>query len=124
ALLALPEVKRDDEAKNKLKEIEKKLDVSDDDAKKIAADDVKKEINALDDELKKLKKELRTFTNGILASDGDAKATHVFYQGNVADPRQEVVPGFPSILDPNPAAIEKCARAKCSGRRTTLADWI
>src|SRR5207253_3288238 len=39
-------------------------------------------------------------------------------------PRQEVVPGIPSILDPNPAAIRNCVRPKCSGRRTTLAVWI
>ena len=37
----------------------------------------------------------------------------------------DVLPGFPSVLDPNPATIEPVADGvSTSGRRTTLARWI
>jgi len=51
--------------------------------------------------------------------------THVLVRGNPHSPAAEVTPGFPSVLgfdDPNiPAPSEK---AKTSGRRTALAEWI
>lgn len=124
ALLDTPEDKRDDAAKKKIKEIEKKLEVSDDDAKKASTDEQKKEAAAADEELKKLKKELKPFMNSLLAVDGEVKPTRVFYQGNIAEAKQEVVPGVPSALDPNPAPPAKCARPKSTGRRTALVDWI
>jgi hypothetical protein len=50
-------------------------------------------------------------------------ATQILDQGDFASPRDEVLPGFPSVLDPHPAAIAP-PRPRTSGRRTALADWI
>ena len=60
---------------------------------------------------------------GATDSGADAPATHVFYQGDFSQPREEVLPGFVSVLDPNPAVIEP-PRADTTGRRLALANWI
>jgi hypothetical protein len=56
-------------------------------------------------------------------SGRSAPTTRVLAQGDPKQPKQEVPPGFPSILDPNPAAIASPA-TETTGRRTALADWI
>jgi hypothetical protein len=63
-------------------------------------------------------------TRGMTVRDeGDPpKATHLFYQGDFTQPREEIAPGFLSVLDPNVAAVTPIARS--SGRRTALANWI
>ena len=60
---------------------------------------------------------------GATDSGAEAPATYVFYQGDFSQPREEVLPGFVSVLDPNPAAIEP-PRADTTGRRLALANWI
>ena len=60
---------------------------------------------------------------GATDSGAEAPATYVFYQGDFSQPRDEVLPGFVSVLDPNPAAIEP-PRADTTGRRLALANWI
>jgi hypothetical protein len=55
---------------------------------------------------------------------GKVPATHVFYQGDFTAPRDEVQPGFISVLDPNPAEIARPADGLTSGRRKALADWV
>src|SRR5439155_88088 len=50
-----------------------------------------------------------------------AKPTRVLFQGNLAEPKQEVAAGFPSIFDPNPAPLKEGAKRVS---RTVLADWI
>ncbi len=50
------------------------------------------------------------------------KPTHLFYQGDFTQPREEIAPGFLSVLDPNAAPVTPTAQS--SGRRTALADWI
>jgi hypothetical protein len=123
ALLA--QANPDDAAKTKIKELEKKIEVSDDDAKKILTVDEKKSYEAAEAGIKALKDKMRSFTTGLCAIDGDApKPTRVLFQGNVAEPREEVVPGFLSALDPNAAELRKTSREKSTGRRTTLAEWI
>ena len=57
-------------------------------------------------------------------AEGEPAATHILYQGDLAQPREQVAPGFLSALDPNPAPIAKPLREKSTGRRTALADWI
>ena len=52
-----------------------------------------------------------------------APATHVFYQGVFREPRDEVAPGFPSVLYPGPAEIRAPA-GNTTGRRLALANWI
>jgi hypothetical protein len=57
-------------------------------------------------------------TRGMTVRDsGSPPVTHLFYQGDFTQPREEIAPGFLSVLDPNPVAV-------AAGRRTALADWI
>ena len=53
------------------------------------------------------KKELRPFTFGLCMTDnaGSIPVIHILFQGDHKVPREAVVPGFPSALDPNPAVI-------------------
>jgi mono/diheme cytochrome c family protein len=71
-------------------------------------------------EIEAAKASLQRPTTAMTArnSDGMAPSTRVFYQGDVTQPRQEVPPGFLSVLDPNPATVVP------AGRRSTLAAWI
>lgn len=54
---------------------------------------------------------------------GSAPPTHILYQGDYLSPREEVPPGFVSVLSPEPASIQ-APRDNTSGRRLTLANWI
>ena len=63
-------------------------------------------------------------TTLVMRDDGpNAPPTHIFYQGDHTSPRDEVQPGFLSILDPNPAEITR-PHENTTGRRTALANWI
>ena len=62
-------------------------------------------------------------TMAAVDSGGDAPATHVLYQGDFASPREEVSPGYVTVLYPGPAQIEK-PRENSTGRRLALANWI
>lgn len=61
----------------------------------------------------------------MVATDSgpSAPVTHVFYQGDFSSPREEVAPGFVSVLAPEPAVIQS-PRDNTTGRRLTLANWI
>ena len=60
---------------------------------------------------------------GATDSGATAPATHIFYQGDFASPREEVSPGFPSFFAPGAASIQS-PRANTTGRRLALANWI
>ncbi len=60
---------------------------------------------------------------GVTDAGATASAIHVFYQGDFSSPRDEVLPGFPSVFTPRPAAIEP-PHANTTGRRLALANWI
>ena len=53
----------------------------------------------------------------------DPPATHVFFQGDFHSPKEEVAPGFVSVIKPGPALIEP-PRPDTTGRRLALANWI
>ena len=99
---------------------------SDDEVKAALTADEKQRLAAADAEVQALKKQLRPFTTGLLASDENSTppATHILFQGDISKPREAVPPGFLSALDPNPAPTAKPARADSTGRRTALADWL
>jgi hypothetical protein len=67
----------------------------------------------------------RPFTTAHLMTDSGktAEPTHLFFQGDPGEPRDEVPPGFLSVFDPGPAVIRAAAGAT-TGRRLTLATWI
>lgn len=48
----------------------------------------------------------------------------VLEQGNHQKPLEEVQPGFPSVLFPNPPEIQAPSGGKSTGRRLALAKWI
>lgn len=81
---------------------------------------------ALETEMVALRKQRRNFTFGLLMTDaaGAPPVTRVLFQGNHQSPREEVVPGFLSVLDPGAADIRSKDRAGSSGRRTALAEWV
>ncbi len=53
----------------------------------------------------------------------DPPATHVFYQGDFHSPREEVAPGFVSVVKSGAAAIEPPS-PETTGRRLALAKWL
>ncbi len=73
-------------------------------------------------ELEQQKRELRV-AMGATDSGPVAPPTHVLYQGVFRDPRDEVAPGFPTVLYPGAATLEIPA-GTTTGRRLTLASWI
>src|SRR4029450_12284834 len=79
-----------------------------------------------DAEVQSLKKQKKSFTNALLATDADGEppATVILGGGQLDQPKDTVPPGFFSALDPNAAKIDKPARANSTGRRTALAEWI
>jgi hypothetical protein len=98
-----------------------------------SADDLKKQLNAeekkLSSDLAKNKGELAKqklkFLTGLLMRDKatDIPATFVLFQGDHKSPRETVVAGFPSVLNPRDAEIVPVAN-NSTGRRTALAHWI
>jgi mono/diheme cytochrome c family protein len=73
-----------------------------------------------------LKKQKRTFTTALAATDSGALAppTNLLFQGDYLQPRDAVEPGFLSVFDPNPASVKPISGASSTGRRTALANWI
>ena len=64
-----------------------------------------------------------SFATGASDSGSSTPVTRVFYQGDFRAPREEVFPGFVSVLHPGPAKVTQ-PRDDTSGRRLALADWI
>jgi len=50
--------------------------------------------------------------------------TRILYQGDFTQPREEVLPGAISALDPNPLPPARVTRENSSGRRMALANWL
>lgn len=67
-----------------------------------------------------------SFTRGLLATDGEGPVpeTRLHFQGDPRAEREPVAPGYPSILDPNPAILRPATNPATTGRRWTLAQWI
>ena len=72
-----------------------------------------------------LKHDRKKSTPGFLVTDAEhPPLTHLLYQGDYTKPREIIKPGALSILDPNPLPPTKVPRAKSSGRRTALVNWL
>ena len=126
ALLEVPKEKRTNDLKDKIAALEKKIEPKDKEVQSALSDEQKKQNTGLTKQIDELKKQKRAFTLALLMTDNAEKVgvTKILFQGNHKDPRDPVVPGFISALDPNPAEIHKPRNAKTTGRRLTLADWI
>jgi cytochrome c553 len=125
-LLELPQEKQDDATKGKLKAVEEKVKVRDKEVRAGLEDAAKEQLKQFEKAAEALEKKREPFTTGLVMMDGEGEPpqTRVLDGGNLDQPRQEVVPGFLSALDPNPATLPKPAREKSTGRRTALAEWI
>ena len=94
--------------------------------------------NTLEDEAKEryraLEAELAEFDHlkpgelpvgiGIREMGAEAPKTHILSFANYAAPLDEVVPGFLTLLDPEPAKYAPALAGSSSGRRTALAKWL
>jgi hypothetical protein len=61
----------------------------------------------------------------MIDNGAEAPPTFVLAGGSWSAPKEEVQPGFLSILDPSPAKIEQPADSRATtGRRTALANWL
>jgi hypothetical protein len=98
--------------------------ISDADAAASLDGELRNELAFLQERVDVEKKGLLEFTRGMTVRDSGAKppATHLFYQGDFTQPREEIAPGFISALDPNAAAV--VPTGDTSGRRSALAAWI
>ena len=83
------------------------------------------ERSRLQSQLAELQSQRKTLAAclGVTERSDQIPATRILDQGDFASPREEVAPGFPSVLDPHPAVIAP-PRPGTTGRRTALADWI
>ncbi len=115
-----------DDVKARIAEVSAKIEPSDADVQMALKPDEKKRHEQLEKSLTELKTKYRSFDTGLLMSDTtDAvPATHVLFQGDYRATREPVVPGFLSVLDPNPAEMLRSENSKTTGRRLTLAQWI
>ncbi len=105
--------------------IQQEIDKLEEEIKKVPDSDkgAKKELKKKKEELAKT---LQTKTTALLMTESvkQDRPTHVLFQGDHRAPREEVQPGFPSVLFPETPAIEKPIHPKTSGRRLTLARWL
>ncbi len=103
------------------------LDQSDADAAKKLNRDAKAQYDALEAELAKFTDiNPGELPEGIGMADlsRNAPATHILAVGVYDAPREEVQPGFLSILDPTPAKFTPPDNLESTGRRTALAKWL
>ena len=98
--------------------------ISDADAAATLDDELRNELAFQNERVAEEMKGRLEHLRGMTARDDgpSPKPTHLFYQGDFTQPREEIAPGVLSVLDPNGAAVAPLA--KSSGRRTALANWI
>ncbi len=125
-LLEHPPEKPDLAIRRKIFSLNKKMNPTMDQARRIFSEADTKLYDQTDAAYESLLEQGRNCTTGLLAHDaGDRPpATSVLFQGDFNQPREPVVPGYLSLLDPNPASIGKPARPSSSGRRSALAEWM
>ena len=103
------------------------LEMSDGDAAKQLKGEPKTAYDALKLELAKFHDlDPGEFPQGIGMADlgRTAPATHVLGVGVYDAPKEEVQPGFLTLLDPGAAKIVPPAGIESTGRRTALAKWL
>ena len=125
-LLAAPEDKRTDELKSKRDALRRKTEPSDKEVIAALTPEEKAREQALSKDIEALKKQRRPFTPGLLMTDGTTSPppTKILFAGDHKQERDVVEPGFVSVLDPNPARIDRPPNPKTAGRRLALATWI
>ena len=125
-LVALPKDRVTGAEKPNRAALEKKLEVSDKEIDAGQTKDEKARREELSKQIAAIDKRRRSFETGLLMTDAtnSPPPTRILFQGDHKSPRDAVVAGFPSILDPNPAVFAKPTNSATSGRRLALAEWI
>jgi hypothetical protein len=99
-----------------------------DEAGKKLKGDAKKAWGDLSEQLAVLNKQYPVppmpIAQAMIDNDAHAPATHVLNVGVYDAFKEEVQPGFLTILDPNDPKITPALGGKSTGRRTVLANWL
>lgn len=92
----------------------------------VLQEEQKTELANFEEQIKSLKAQIRKPNVGLLMTDSKDSIDKiaVLFQGDHRAPREEVNPGFPSVLFPNEPTMEKPVSSTTTGRRLTLARWI
>jgi hypothetical protein len=124
-LLETDPAKWDDATKKKLQPVLDQMKVNNNDTRAALDEAAKKREADLNEQINAINSKKREPRKGMTAQDSGPTApeTHIFYQGDVASPRDAVDPGFPSVFSPAAAVIDAPA-PNTTGRRLALANWI
>jgi len=104
-------------------------DPSDDRARAAFTDGEKAEQEALDRAIEAAGAGRPSFTRGLLMTDaagarGTPAQSRVLAGGDHRQPRETVLAGFPTLLDPQPAVVVTPVNSATAGHRLTLARWL
>ena len=121
-----PDDRHPEERRPRVKTLRKQAEPKESELKAALEGDAKVRHAELEKQITQIQSGRREFTTGLLMTDQETRPeeTRILVLGDHKRPGQPVVPGFLSILDPNPAVIPKPANPKTLGRRLALAQWI
>lgn len=125
-LLGLPKEKQTKAQQQEVEKLQKSIEPETKAVRAALSKPEAERVDSLEKSLAELRTLRRSTTHGLLMTDaqGTPPATKVLFQGNHKSPRNEVVPGFLSVFEPGPAALQPPPNGKTTGRRLTLARWI
>jgi hypothetical protein len=126
AWLAVPDERHPEALRPRVVALRKQVEPKDSDLKARLEGEAKSRQAELDRQKVQLTSRRREFTTGLLMTDQDGapRETRILVAGDHKRPGAPVMPGFLSVLDPNPAEISRPPHAKTLGRRRALARWI
>ena len=121
-----PDDRHPEERRPRVATLRKQVEPKESELKAALEGDAKTRHAELEKQITQIRSARREFTTGLLMTDQETRPaeTRILVLGDHKRPGQPVVPGFLSILDPNPAVIPKPANPKTLGRRLALAQWI
>jgi len=125
-LLALPEEDQNDYLREQIRLIKKSTEPTLEEAIASLTSAEKAAREKALAHVKKLESQRTPPTQGFIVTDtvGVPLETRILYQGDFTQPREEVLPGAISALDPNPMPPARVTRENSSGRRSALANWL
>ena len=121
-----PDDRHPEERRPRVATLRKQVEPKESELKAALEGDAKTRHAELEKQITQINSARREFTTGLLMTDQETRPaeTRILVLGDHKRLGQPVVPGFLSILDPNPALIPKPANPKTLGRRLALARWI
>ena len=124
--LKAPDDRHPEERRPRVATLRKQVEPKESELKAALEGDAKTRHAELEKQITQINSARREFTTGLLMTDQETRPaeTRILVLGDHKRLGQPVVPGFLSILDPNPAVIPKPANPKTLGRRLALAQWI